>query len=77
MDRPILEQHLSLAEKHVAQGEQLVARQRELAAKLGRNGHETAAASARDLLTQFEEIQELYVADRDRLKRELSEQISN
>ena len=41
-DRPhILEQHLTMAERHVAQGGRHVARQRELLAKLERDGHGT------------------------------------
>ena len=77
MDREILEKHLALAELHVAKGELLIVRQRELTAKLLGDGHEVVAASATSLLRLFEETQKVFVADRDRIKKELSEQISN
>jgi hypothetical protein len=69
MDPAILKQHLAQAEEHVAKGERHVARQRELVAELERDGHDTGPA--RHLLRQFEELQELHCADRDRLRKEL------
>lgn len=65
----MLENHLTLAERHVAQGAEHVARQRELVAKLARDGHSTLQAI--DTLAQFEELQAMHVADRDRINREL------
>jgi hypothetical protein len=67
MDRAMLTDHLALAEKHVRLGQEHIAHQRELIVLLERHGHDTAGAKA--LLRQFEELQELHVADRDRLKR--------
>jgi hypothetical protein len=70
MDRVMLEQHLAQAERHVIEGESHVKRQRELVAGLKRDGHD--ASQAIDLLRQFEQLQEMHVADRDRLRKELS-----
>ncbi len=70
-DRVQLREHLALAERHVAEGERVVARQREIVAELERDGHDAAAAQARQLLAQFEELLALHVADRDRLRKEL------
>ena len=69
IDRAMLEEHLTMAERHVAQGERHVARQREIVAKLERHGHDTR--SAKELLVQFQELQALHIADRDRLRHEL------
>jgi hypothetical protein len=64
--------HQQKAEEHVAQGERHIARQREIIAELEHDGHDVAAAAARDLLRQFEELQGLHIAHRDRLKDELA-----
>jgi Spy/CpxP family protein refolding chaperone len=74
MDKAMLLDHLEKARRHVAEGELHLAHQRELVAKLGRDGHDTK--DARQLLEQFEELQQLHIQDRDRLERELAE-ISN
>ena len=58
----------------MAEGELHIAHQRELVAKLERDGHDTK--DARQLLKQFDELQQLHIQDRDRLDRELAE-ISN
>jgi hypothetical protein len=71
IDRAILEQHLTMAERHVAQGIEHVARQRELVAKLQRGGYPLLQAT--DTLTQFEDLLDLHIADRDRLRRELDQ----
>lgn len=70
MDRATIVEHLALAEKHVMAGARIVARQRELVAELVRDGHDTT--EARRLLGQFEEVQSMYEADRDRLFAELT-----
>jgi hypothetical protein len=70
MDRARLMERLALAERHVREGACHVARQREIVAQL--KGHSHDAASARDLLTQFEALQALHVSDRDRLRAELA-----
>jgi hypothetical protein len=69
MDRATLEEYLALAERHVAAGERLVARQRELVAQLEHDGHDISEATR--LLDQLEQFQALYIADRDRLRKEL------
>jgi len=69
MDAEMARDHLAQAERHVAQGERHIARQREIIAELERDGHDTAQARA--TLAQFEEIQAMHVAERDRLRHEL------
>jgi hypothetical protein len=71
MNRTILQDHLAQAERHVAEGEGHLSRQREIVTKLERDGHDSV--SARATLAQFEELQAMHIADRDRLLRELSE----
>lgn len=71
MQRAMIEQHLAQAERHVTQGERSLTRQRDMIAGLETHGHNSLAA--RQLLTQFEELQAMHVAARDRLRRELSE----
>ena len=73
MDRALIEDHLAQAERHVSEGEGHIARQREIVATLEHDGHDTVAARA--TLAQFEDVQRLHVADRDRLRRELSESV--
>jgi hypothetical protein len=60
---------LALAERHVSEAEIHVARQRELVAKMERDGHETGLARA--LLLKFEELLAIHKADRDRLRSEV------
>jgi hypothetical protein len=69
MDREMVERHLAQAEAHMETGYKNIARQREVIAHLEREGQDTA--SARDTLTQFEELQALHIADRERILREL------
>lgn len=64
------EERLKQAERHVAEGAEHVRRQHEIVARLEKGGHD--AGSAKELLGQFEEIQAMHVADRDRLIGELS-----
>jgi hypothetical protein len=68
--RAMIEEHLALAERHVTEGERHVAEQRERVFILAKGGHDTTEASR--LLQQFEDLQALHVADRDRLKLELA-----
>jgi hypothetical protein len=69
MDRELLEDHLVKAERHVFEGGRHINRQREIIEMLERQSHD--AGEARRLLRQFEELQALHVAGRDRLRREL------
>jgi len=70
MEHPSVVGHLAQAEKHIAEGEQHLARQRELIAELERDGHDTTTAI--ELLHTFEQSQAGHVADRDRIRAELS-----
>jgi len=72
MDRELLTKHLALAEKHVLEGERHIRRQREIIEELRQHGHDTSAASK--LLAEFERTQASHIADRDRLRGELSAQ---
>jgi hypothetical protein len=71
-DRSTIERHLAQAEAHVAEGEGHIIQQRQIIAYLEREGDEQAAIIARDLLTTFEQTHGAYVADRDRLRAELT-----
>ena len=67
----MIEDHLAQAERHVAEGERHVAEQRARVHELDRDGHDTTESLL--LLGRFEELQELHVADRDRLRKELAD----
>lgn len=69
MERRMLERHLAQAEEHISLGERHIAQQRELVARLERDGHDSTEAS--NLLDNFEELQAVHIAHRDRLCREL------
>ena len=69
MDRAMLLEHLAVALRHVSEGERHIAQQHEIIASLERDGFDTSAAKA--VLLQFEEIQGMHIAHRDRLKKEL------
>jgi hypothetical protein len=64
-----LEQRLAQAEGHMAMSERHIASQRKFATGLLRDGHDASQALA--LLLRFEELQQLHIADRDRLRGEL------
>jgi len=70
MDRAVLEDHLAQAERHVAEGARHVARQRERVVELKDHGHDWRAATK--LLQAFEQMQAMHIADRDRLRKQLS-----
>lgn len=71
LPRETIEEHLRQAEEHVASGERAIARQLVLLQELARDGHDTARA--RKLLGQFEELQAMHIADRDRIRKALAE----
>jgi hypothetical protein len=64
-----IEDQLAQAERHVVIGSRHVATQRELLNKLERDGHDPSKAWS--LLTQFEELLAMHIADRDRLRKKL------
>lgn len=70
-DRARYEKHLAMAQKHIAMDERNIARQRELVKKFEPYGPVSKQAKA--LLAQFEALHAMHIADRDRLKQELSE----
>jgi hypothetical protein len=47
MDKAMIAEHLTLAERHVAEGERHIERQRETIRELERDGHDLTAAMAR------------------------------
>jgi hypothetical protein len=60
-----------MARRHVAMGERHIARQREIVAKLERDGHDSL--DSKRLLGFFEELQNMHIAHRDRLVKMLAE----
>jgi len=60
-----------LAERHVALARRIVSSQKRVVAELHRDAHPTRMA--RKILASYEALLQLHVADRDRLKKELSE----
>ena len=67
----IAREHLELANSHVAGGRQRVQAQRDLAAQLKRDGHDTHGAMT--LLAQFEATLAFQVEHRDRILRKLAD----
>jgi hypothetical protein len=61
---------LQQAREHVARGASTITRQRKLVEKLEGDGS-GYVGGAQKLLRQFEELQALHVADRDRLEKDL------
>ena len=69
MDRKLIEQHLKLARQHVAEGRRHIARQKQIIIKLMQGQHDTS--QARRLLSTYEELQLMHIAERNRLQKEL------
>jgi hypothetical protein len=69
MDHEMLKRDLAQADAHIKTGYENLALQRQVIAKLQRDGHDTTAARA--TLDQFEELQAQHLADRQRILREL------
>jgi hypothetical protein len=65
--------HLAQADRHIASSLTLIERQRELIATLERNGRDSLAARARQLLALFEETLRLMQAHREMILRALSD----
>jgi hypothetical protein len=68
-DHDTLEQRLAEAEGYMAMSKGHIASQRKFTAGLLRDGHDASQALA--LLVRFEELQQLHIADRDRLRGEM------
>jgi hypothetical protein len=71
MDRATLFDHLAIALRNVSEGKRHIAQQHEIIASLERDGLDTSAAKV--VLLQFEDLQGVHIAHRDRLKSELAE----
>ena len=69
-DPQMIADHLAQAERHVADAQEQVQRQREVIAKLKRDGHD--ARLANKLLDNFVALAAAHIADRDRLRGELA-----
>jgi hypothetical protein len=69
MDRTMLCDHLEQARRHVAEGERHIARQKDVVAGLERHGR--PSGEARRLLGNFEELQQMHLADLHRILGEL------
>jgi hypothetical protein len=65
--------HLAQADRHIASSLTLIRRQRELIARLERNGHDSLVLAARQLLALFEETLRLMQAHREMILRALSD----
>lgn len=74
MDRALIMDHLAKAERHIAQGRKHIAQQIEIIISLENLGHNTGMAKS--LLANFEAIQQMHIADRDRLKKELADDLA-
>src|SRR5262245_3368529 len=70
MDRALLQDHFTKAERHVIESEGHILRQKQLIAKLERSGHD--ATEAKRLLAEFQALLALHIADRDRLRAQLA-----
>jgi phage shock protein A len=69
MDRKLLEDHLSAAERQLTEVGRNVANQRELVSQLEREGHDTESAARQ--LEELQEVLAMHVADRDRIREQL------
>ena len=67
----MVEDHLAQAERHVTDGNRHIVEQRRRVFTMQRRGRDTIESFR--LLRQFEELQALHVADRDRLRLELAQ----
>ena len=74
MNRAVIERQLEIVERHVALGAARIERQRELIAELEQNGED--AGEARLLLSGFEDLHRLHLAECDRLRRTLADAAS-
>jgi hemerythrin len=70
MDRAMVERHLAQAERHVVEGSRHVVRQRQIVAELADDGDDLKLAQ--ELLARFEELLVSHIADRDRIRAELT-----
>jgi hypothetical protein len=67
--------HLKQAEQHVAEGERHIAEQEARVAELLKRGHKTA--TAQQLLHNFYALQAEHIQHRDRLLKELAQDLAD
>jgi hypothetical protein len=73
MDSVILQEHFELAQRHVASATRIVNTQRRLIERLESWGQDTQAA--RLLLAEYQQTLRLYLADCERLARQLTREV--
>ena len=71
----MLQQHLEEAERHVERGKKLLQKQCEILDRLKRDGHDTSVAT--DMLHMLEQSQMTHIADRDRIREQLTQSTSD
>ena len=69
----MLREHLAQAESHIAIGEEHLRKQRRIIAELEEHGHNTKMA--RELLKEFEDVQTMHVADKERVLKEIEREL--
>jgi hypothetical protein len=70
-DRTTILESFSMARRHVAMGERHIAREREIVARLERDGRDSL--DSKRLLGYFEELRNMHISHRDRLERVLAQ----
>jgi hypothetical protein len=73
MDRAMMLEHLAQAAHHVATSYKNLGRQRALLAKFASENRHEEATRAAELLVELEEMQMMFIVDRDRLIEELGD----
>lgn len=70
MDKAFVKRRLASAEKHIAEGARHIAQQTKLILGMERLGRD--ASQSKQLLRTFKDTQRLYLAERDKLRRQLN-----
>lgn len=76
-NRQMIVDQLREANRHVELGEKHIARQYDIISELERNGEDSDADRARELLATLKEMQKEYVAHRNLLEHELATPLSS
>ena len=71
MDRAVTRERLDQSDYHVSLAERQLVRLHQIIAELGRDGHDVQPAM--NLLHQFEQTLASYIANRDRIRKELGD----
>ena len=75
MDTQLLRQRLEEAERHVDEGKRLLRKQCQIILELEIDGHDSSRARA--LLHTLEQTQIMHIADRDRIREEMKNLLSD